>query len=289
LSSSSMSMRRKIVPTVARNLFVAGVFLLLYVPLFILAAFSFNDSIVVALPFRGFSLGWYSAALDDVDVRAAVRNSLVVALAVVPLSVIVGTLAAFGLTRFRFRLKSAVGALVGAPLVVSWLVMGVGALLLFSTLSIPLSLRTIGAVHVMASFPLVTAIVSARLIRFDRSIEEAALDLGALPRTVLARLVLPQLVPALAASALLVFAWSFNNFTLSFFTAGFETTFPIWVYSNVEHARALPIVNAVSTFVLGVQVVLTFVVWYLLRLRPGGRAMGAPIVPGLPSPTRADG
>lgn len=269
--------------------FVAAVFALLYVPLFILAAFSFNDSIIVALPFRGFSVGWYSAALDDIDVREAVGNSLLVALAVVPLSVIVGTLAAFGLTRFRFRLKSAVAGLVGAPLVVSWLVMGVGALLLFSALSIPLSLKTIGAVHIMASFPLVTAIVSARLIRFDRSIEEAALDLGAMPRTVLARIILPQLFPSLVASALLVFAWSFNNFTLSFFTAGFQTTFPIWVYSNVEHARALPIVNAVSTFVLGVQILLTFLVWYLLRLRPGGRPAAAPLLPGLPATERADG
>ncbi len=264
-----------------RYCFVLFVMLLLYIPLIILALFSFNDSVIVALPFRGFSWRWYSAAYADVDVREAVRNSLVVAATVVPISVTLGTLAAFGLTRFSFRLRPFIGVLVGAPLVVSWLVMGVGALLVFSELGIPLSLETIVAVHVMASFPLVTAIISARLVRFDRNIEEAALDLGAVPRAVLLRIVLPHLAPAIAASALLVFAWSFNNFTLSFFTAGFETTFPIWVYSSVEFAKTLPIVNAVSTSVLGAQILLTFVAWYLLRLRPGGKAQGDAIFPGL--------
>ena len=283
MTSLSIPTRRRWLATAGRYAFVAFVMMLLYVPLAILALFSVNDSVIVSLPFRGFSWRWYSAAWADVDVREAVRNSLVVAAIVVPISVTFGTLAAFGLTRFSFRMRAVVGVLVGAPLVVSWLVMGVGALLVFSQLGIALSLKTIVAVHVMASFPLVTAIISARLVRFDRSIEEAALDLGAVPSAVLLRIVLPHLAPAIAASALLVFAWSFNNFTLSFFTAGFETTFPIWVYSSVEFAKTLPVVNAVSTFVLGAQILLTFAAWYLLRLRPGGRAQGETIFPVAPS------
>jgi len=255
----------------ARVVFLGVVVFLLYGPLVVLALFSFNDSIVIALPFEGFTTRWYGEALANPVLLEGLRNSLAVALVVTPISLILGTLAAFAVTRFRYRLRGGVAGLVGAPLVVPWLLVGVGALMFFNRLHVPLSLRTIGVMHVTVAFPLVAAIVGARLVRFDHRIEEAALDLGAQPREVLRYIVLPHVAPALAASAIFAFSYSFNNFVISIFTGGFELTFPIWVFSTLRHAQNVPIVNAISTLVSVVQVVVVLVAW---RLSVGSKRRG---------------
>lgn len=265
-----------------RASFLAGVLALLYGPLTILVVFAFNDSIIIALPFRGFTLRWFGEALRNPLVLESLRNSLGVAAAITPISLLLGTLAAFGVTRFRFRGRGAVAGLVAAPLVVPWLLIGVGALLFFNRLHVPLSLRTVGAMHVVSTFPLVAAIVSARLVRFDPSLEEAGLDLGATPREVLRYVVLPQLAPALAAAAIFAFSWSFNNFEISFFTAGFELTFPIWVFSTLRHAQNLPVVNAISTLVSAVQVLAVVAAWRIVRSRPAGRTGPAEVPEAVP-------
>jgi ABC-type spermidine/putrescine transport system permease subunit II len=241
--------------------------LILYGPLLVLALFSVNDSIVIALPFKGFTLEWYRQALSNTLVRESIKNSLAVALVVTPVSLLLGTMGAFATTRFRYRGRGGVAALTAGPLVVPWLLIGVGALLFFSRLDVPLNLRTIGAMHVVVAFPLVAAIVSARLVRFEVSLEEAARDLGATNREVLRYIVLPHLTPALAAAAILAFSYSFNNFVLSFFVGGFELTFPIWVFSTLRHAQNVPIVNAISTLVSALQVIVVVAAWRLWRRR----------------------
>jgi spermidine/putrescine transport system permease protein len=253
--------------TGARWAFLVAVMLILYGPLLVLALFSVNDSIVIALPFKGFTIEWYREALSNTLVRESLKNSLVVALVVTPISLLLGTMAAFATTRFRYRGRGGIAALTGGPLVVPWLLIGVGALLFFSRLQVPLNLRTIGSMHIVVAFPLVAAIVSARLVRFDSRLEEAARDLGATNREVLRYIVLPHLVPALAAAAILAFSYSFNNFVLSFFVGGFELTFPIWVFSTLRHAQNVPIVNAISTLVSIAQVVIVGVAWRLWRVR----------------------
>jgi spermidine/putrescine transport system permease protein len=265
----SRSLRRS--SLALRVLFLAVIVFLLYGPLVVLAVFSFNDSIVIALPFEAFTLRWYREAFSNTVMLEALRNSLAVAFITTPIALVLGTLAAFAVTRFRYRLRGGVAGLVGAPLVVPWLLVGVGALMFFDRIDTPLSLRTIGVMHVTVAFPLVAAIVGARLIRFDRRIEEAALDLGALPREVLRFIVLPHIAPALAASAIFAFSYSFNNFVISFFTGGFELTFPIWVFSTLRHAQNVPIVNAISTLVSVVQVAIVLLAW---RLTVGSKRQG---------------
>jgi ABC-type spermidine/putrescine transport system permease subunit II len=246
-------------------LFVIAVAVVLVGPILLLALFSFNDSSVVALPFEGFTTEWYRAALSDPAAVTALGHSIVLASVVTPICVVLGTATAWAITRFRFRSRAAVSGLAGAPLVVPWLVMGVAGLMLFATLQIELSLRTIGAMHVMTTFPLVTALVAARLVRFERSQEEAALDLGASQLQMMVKVVLPQLGPALAASAIFAFAWSFNNFEISFFTGGYDQTFPVWVYSVLRHSDNLPIVNAMSTLISVVQVAVVYLLWWGVR------------------------
>jgi len=237
----------------------------LFGPVLMLALFSFNDSSIISLPWEGFTTRWYQEAWDNGQARDAVVHSLVVASVVMVFSVVLGTLAAWGLTRLRFKGRGAVAGLNGAVLVVPWLIIGVAGLIFFSELQVPLSLETIALMHLVVTFPLVVAIVSAGLVRFQRSLEEAAIDLGANQRQMLRYVVLPQIGPSLAAASIFAFAWSFNNFEISFFTGGFEQTFPVWVFSILRQSENLPIVNAVSTVIAAAQIIAVFGAWVLIK------------------------
>jgi ABC-type spermidine/putrescine transport system permease subunit II len=271
--------------TVPRNLlnttlwrsFIAGVFLVLFGPLVILLILSFNSSNILAFPMSGFSFTWYTAALHDELLRQSLVNSFIVAFAVAPACVVLGTLTAFGVTRFRFRGRGAIAGLVGAPLILPWLVIGIAALMAYGRTNIALSLRTVIATQTICTFPLVTAIVSAQLFRFQRVQEEAAIDLGCSRLQVLRLVILPHIAPALAASAIFAFTWSINNFEISFFTIGFQQTFPIWVYSSVRNPDHTAVVNAISVVISAVQVLLITVAVRLLRRgESGASANGLP-------------
>jgi ABC-type spermidine/putrescine transport system permease subunit II len=244
---------------------VAFVMLVLFGPVLMLALFSFNDSSIISLPWEGFTTHWYEEAWANGQAREAVVNSLVVATIVMVLSVVLGTLCAWGLTRLRFRGRGAVAGLNGAVLVVPWLIIGVAGLIFFSQLQVALSLKTIGLMHLVVTFPLVVAIVGAGLVRFSRSLEEAAIDLGATQAQMLRYVVLPQIGPSIAAAAIFAFAWSFNNFEISFFTGGFEQTFPVWVFSILRQSENLPMVNAVSTVIAAAQIAAVFGAWWLIK------------------------
>jgi spermidine/putrescine transport system permease protein len=252
--------------------FLAIVFLMLFGPLLILVLFSFNDSSVLAFPFEGVTTKWYSLALDDPTLRRALMNSFSVALIVAPLCLVLGTLAAFGLTRFRFRARGVVGGLVGAPLVLPWLIIGIAALMAYSRAHVALSLRTVIATQTVCTFPLVTAIVAAQLFRFQKVQEEAAIDLGCSRLQVLRHIILPHIAPALAAAAIFAFTWSFNNYEISAFTLGFQQTFPVWVYSSVRNPDHTAVVNAISALISLIQVLLIWFALRLMRVRSGGRA-----------------
>ena len=246
---------------------------MLYLPLLLLAAFSFNDSIILSLPFKGFTTRWYTEAFDDPRMRTGLTNSIWIATIITPICLVLGTLTAFALTRMKFLMRGGVAAVVGAALVVPWLVIGISALLFFND-DLPLvgqtdlSLWTVGIMHVVCTFPLVAAIVSARLARFDRTQEEAAIDLGASQAQMLRRVVLPHLTPALVASAIFAYMWSFNNFEISYFVGGPDYTFPVWAFSTLRHGQNLPIVNAISTVISLAQVLLVFLAWMVARPRP---------------------
>ena len=252
---------------------VAVVMVILFGPVLLLALFSFNDSTVISLPWEGFTTKWYTEAINDDGAMQAIWHSVYVATIVMVVSLVLGTLAAWGLTRIQFRGRPLVAGLHGAVLVVPWLIIGVAGLIFFSQIEYALSLQTIILMHIVVTFPLVVAVVSAGLIRFNPSIEEAAIDMGATQFQMMRYVVLPQIAPSLAAAAIFAFAWSFNNFEISFFTGGFEQTFPVWVFGVLRHSSNLPVVNAASTVIALAQVILVFALWYGMKLmtkRRGG-------------------
>jgi len=252
-------------PGLAGGALVAFVMLILFGPVLLLALFSFNDSSIISLPWEGFTTKWYDEAWANGQARDAVVNSLMVATIVMVLSVVLGTMCAWGLTRLRFRGRAAIAGLNGAVLVVPWLIIGVAGLIFFSQIEFELSLTTITLMHLVVTFPLVVAIVSAGLVRFQRSLEEAAIDLGATQIQMLRHVVLPQIGPSIAAASIFAFAWSFNNFEISFFTGGFEQTFPVWVFSILRQSENLPVVNAVSTVIAAAQILAVFGAWALMK------------------------
>ena len=258
------------------RVFLSFVGLALFGPLVILLLFSFNDSNILAFPLEGLTVNWYSVAWHDTLLRESLVNSTVVAFIVAPLCLVLGTLTAFGLTRFRFRGRGLIGGLVGAPLILPWLVIGIAALMAYGRLHIALNLRTVIATQTICTFPLVTAIVSAQLFRFERVQEEAAIDLGCSRLQVLRHIIMPHIASALAASAIFAFTWSYNNFEISFFTIGFQQTFPIWVYSSVRNPDHTAVVNAVSVIISAVQVVMIYAALKLLRRGGAASALGIP-------------
>jgi ABC-type spermidine/putrescine transport system permease subunit II len=253
--------------------FLGFVFLVLFGPLVILALFSVNDSNILAFPLEGLTWHWYADAFGDRLLRESLLNSFGVAFVVAPACLVLGTLAAFGVTRFRFRGRGAIGGLVAAPLILPWLIIGIAALMFYVRFNVDLTLRTVVATQVICTFPLVTAIVAAQLFRFQRVQEEVAIDLGCTRLQVLRHVILPHIAPALAASAIFAFTWSFNNYEISAFTIGFQQTFPIWVYSSVRNPDHTAIVNAISAAISVVQVALIYLAIRLLRSRGGTEAV----------------
>jgi spermidine/putrescine transport system permease protein len=265
LPSPAQVRTRALVNTTLWRAFLAFVFLALFGPLVILLLFSFNDSSILAFPLSGFTTHWYTLAWQDTLLRQSLINSTTVALVVTPCCLVLGTLTAFGLTRFRFHGRGVVGGLVGAPLILPWLIIGIAALMAYGRLHIALNLRSVIATQTICTFPLVTAIVAAQLFRFEREQEEAAIDLGCSRLQVLRHIIMPHIASALAASAIFAFTWSFNNFEISFFTIGFQQTFPIWVYSSVRNPDHTAVVNAVSVVISVAQVALIYLAVRLLR------------------------
>jgi spermidine/putrescine transport system permease protein len=254
---------------------------ILFGPLLILLVFSFNDSTVLALPFEGLTVRWYRSAFTDVSLHAALLNSTLIAAVVAPLCLVLGTLAAFGLTRFRFRGRGLVAGLVAAPLILPWLVIGIAALMAYAKADVTLGLPTVIATQAVCTFPLVTAIVGAQLVRFERIQEEAAIDLGCNRIQVLRYVVFPHIAPAFAAAGIFAFTWSFNNYEISAFTLGFQQTFPVWVYSSVRDPEHTAVVNAVSALISLTQVLLIWGGLTLIKRRTTNEAATAMVSGGV--------
>ena len=240
--------------------------LLIYLPIVLLIVFSFNDSKVMSLPWNGFTLRWYKIAFQRQDLLEALFNSLWVAVVVTIVSLILGTMAAQAMTRYRYRGRSIFTGYIAIPLVMPWLLLGIALLLFFNFVGIPLSLFTVILSHISFDVPLVAVIVAARLYQVDPSLEEAARDLGAGPIAAFRLVTLPIIAPALIAAAIFAFSWSFDAFVITHFVIGFDVTFPIWVWSALKFAKNRPIINAISSLIIVVEI---FVIYLAEQLRRG--------------------
>lgn len=242
-------------------------YLFLYLPIGVLILYSFSAS-RYALVWGGFSLEAYTKLLTDPEIALALSNSVIVALVSTALATVLGTGLALALERARLRFQGGVEVLVYLPIVIPEIVMAVGLLLFFaqvlrpllSTLGLTLSpLPTVIVGHVAFSISYVMVVVRARLRDLDRSLEEAALDLGATPLQVLRKVTLPLLTPAIISGALLAFTLSLDDFYVTYFSttggSGFKTL-PLYLYALQGRAAIPPQMNAAATVMLGASLML---------------------------------
>lgn len=227
-------------------------FLLLYIPLVVLIVYSFLSTINAEHPTRTWTLEWYSKVFSNRDIMQALSVSVWVAVWSTLLSTFLGTLAALALERHEFPGKRFFDLLIHVPLILPEIVMGLSLLIWFVFLNITLGAFSIILAHTTFSLSYVVITVRARLHGFDRSLEEAAQDLGASPWMSFWRVTFPLLWPGIMSGALMAFTLSFDDFLMTFFTAGGDSdTLPIKIYSMVRHGVS-PEVNALSTLLLAV-------------------------------------
>ncbi len=239
----------------------------LYLPIFLLLIFSFNDSESLRFPLQGFTLRWYREMLSARDLLNAVWNSVVVGLLSSLVATILGAMAAVAIMRYQFPGRGLFLAAAGLPLVIPSVVIGVALLILYRQLfDVELSLWTVGLGHVVVNIPVVMLIVAARLAGFPANLEEAAMDLGTSYWGAQLRVTLPMTFPALVAAFLTAFTTSFDEYAMSVFIIGTDATLPVYIFALLRFPRRLPIVAALGAVTMIVSVVLVIAADRLRRV-----------------------
>ncbi len=237
----------KITPKVLPTL-VALFYTFLWAPAIVLIVLSFSNN-KYGIKWEGFTLRWYAHIYNNVGVRNALTSSLFIASVTVVVATIAGTLAAYGLYKYKFRGRKFLRTSILLPITIPYIVTA-GALLVFYTqvIHIPLGYPGIIIAHVSFSVPLAVFVVLGRMARIDWTLEEASADLGADRLTTWRKITLPLLLPAILVSAALIFPWSFNDFTITYFVAGLgTTTLPIYVFSQLQYGTSGPVINTIGT------------------------------------------
>ena len=246
-----------------KGMLVLG-FAFLYAPILSLVVYSFNESRLVTV-WSGFSVKWYGELFRDQGLMDAAWVSIRIAFFTATASVVLATIAALVMTRFRpFRGKLLFGALTTAPLVMPEVMIGLSILLLFVSLDIARGMTTIWIAHVTFCVAFVAVVVSSRLGELDKSIEEAAMDLGANRVQVFFRITLPIIAPALVSGWLLAFTLSIDDLVVASFASGpSATTLPMKVFSSVRLGLS-PKINALATLLILLVSVAAACAWWLM-------------------------
>jgi spermidine/putrescine transport system permease protein len=250
------------------------VFAFLFAPIVGLVVFSFNTT-RSGTHWTGFTTHWYGDLLHDEPVLHAFRNTLKVAITATIIATIIGTLAAFALTRFKFRGRSAYSTLIFISLVMPEIVMAISLTAFYRRVAeVQLSIWTVIFAHVTFCIAFVVVVVKARLAQFDNRLVEAAADLGATPAQTFFRIVLPLAAPGIFAGAMLAFTISLDDFVITTFTSGVgSTTLPLYIYGQLRFGVS-PKINALSTIVL-VSALVVLAVAGVFSRRAARRGQGA--------------
>ena len=248
----------------ALQVYGIGVYAFLYLPIVVLVALSFNSNEKGAL-WTGFTFRWYELLWQNDMVWEAARNSLQIAGATTIASTVLGTAAALGLRGANNRTLSLANPVLLLPIVLPEIVMAVSLLGLFGSMKFELGFATVWFSHVMFSISYVVVVVRARLAGMDRSLEEAAADLGATPWVTFWKVTLPQLWPAVLSGALLVLTLSIDDYLITSFVSGVgNTTLPLQIYGMVRK-KITPEINAVCTLLLVATTAMTALSWLIER------------------------
>lgn len=238
----------------------------LYMPVLVLPVFSFNNSQFIAFPLSGFTTRWYAGLSVNSAMLHALGNSLKVGIVTALLSTLLGLLAAKAVTQYRLRGAGALLGFISLPLFIPDIVLGISLLLLLGATGFPLSLGAVVLGHMLVCVPFALTVLIARLEGFDRNLEEASADLGESALMTFWRVTFPLMLPGIAASLLLTFITSFDEFLVAYFLSGTEATLPIYIWGQLRFPERLPMVLALGTIILAVSVALVVLAEYVRNL-----------------------
>ena len=252
------------------NLYLGLVFLLMYLPILVVIVFSFNDS-RLTVGWKGFSLQWYEKLFQNSSLMEALGNSLILGVLSCLLSAVIGTLGAVGMAKLNYKSKGLLEYVSILPLMTPEIILGMVFLAFFSQLNLPFGMLTLLIAHTVFCVPYILMEVKARLVGMAKSLEEAAMDLGATPRRTFFDITLPLIMPAVLSGSLLAFAMSMDDVVISVFVNGPRlSTLPIKVYTQMK-TGVTPEINALCTLMLVVSVGILLL--YSLVRRLSGRGI----------------
>jgi putative spermidine/putrescine transport system permease protein len=245
--------------------FVVLVLLFLFVPIGIILLYAFNASNVQSWPIPGLSLQWFAATFEEGEVREALWLSIRAGVVATAIAVVLGTMAAFAVDRYRFPGRETLSFVIVLPIALPGILTGMALNSFFVFGHIPLSYWTIVIGHATFCIVIVYNNVLARLRRVPRSLAEASMDLGAGTWTTFRRVTLPSISTALIAGALLAFALSFDEVIVTTFTAGAQNTLPLWIFGAIRLGQELPEVNVIVLVVLAATAVPVFLAYRMTQ------------------------
>ena len=237
------------------NVYLGVLLFLMYVPIFLVILYSFNESKLSSV-WSGFSLKWYTELFRDRAIFEALGNTLILGVISSLSAGVIGTLCAFGMTKVNFKTKSAVEYVSTLPIMIPEIILGMVFMAFFSLLGLPFGMTTLILAHTAFCIPYVYMLVKARLVGMDKSLAEAALDLGASPLRVFFDITLPLLLPAIVSGMLLAFAMSIDDVIISVFVTGVNTnTLPLKIYTQLK-TGVTPKINALCTLMFAATLLL---------------------------------
>lgn len=249
-------------------LYLVIVLVITYLPIVMVVIFSFNES-KLTVSWNGFSLKWYEALFKDKGIREALVNSLILGVISCGVSAVIGTLGALGMARVHYRSRGMIEYLSTVPIMVPEIILGMVFLAFFSLLKLPFGMVTLVIAHTAFCIPYIFMMVKARLVGIDKSLEEAALDLGAAPARAFFDITLPLITPAVISGCILAFAMSFDDVVISIFVNSPKVnTLPIKIYTQLK-TGVTPEINALCTIILVVVILVLLISSVLSRKTEG--------------------
>jgi spermidine/putrescine transport system permease protein len=239
--------------------------LFLYAPILLLPIFAFNDGTVISFPLKGFTTKWFVQAFENATLRQAVANSLIIAVSSAVLATCLGIFAARASTRFEFRGKGAIMGLIMLPLVMPEIIVSISLLVVLLSMGVTLNIFTVIIGHTLICMPYATVILSTAFNSLDRSLEEAAYDLGETKWSAFRLVILPLVMPGVISSLLMSFTISLDEFIIAFFLAGNEPTLPTYIFSQLRFPKQTPTIMALGTVLVVMSIILLTVAEYYRR------------------------
>lgn len=248
------------------NIYLGIILLFIYLPIFFVVLYSFNESKSTAV-WGGFSLKWYESLFHNNSIMEALGNSLILGVLSCLTAAVIGTIGAVGMARAHYRTTGVMEYLSNLPIMIPEIILGMVFMAFFSLLSLPFGMVTLVIAHTAFCIPYIFMMVKARLVGMDKSLEEAAMDLGASPVRTFFDVTLPLLMPAVLSGSLLAFAMSLDDVVISIFVNGPRlNTLPVKVYTQMKFG-VTPEINALCTIMLGATLLVLFLYSIVKKVR----------------------